>query len=223
MSVQKKVNQNFFKEWTSEMAYVLGFFAADGNMVKSARGGHYFAFYGADREILVKMQEVMESNHKLSKRSSSTGSVYRFQVGSKLMYEDLLGLGFSGNKASRMTAPTVPHHLIGDFVRGYFDGDGNVWVGTINNKRATPTRVIQVSFTSGSRAFLIGLHLLLRQVGIKGGCIYSSKSANFSRLQLSVNDALKLAEIMYNDGPKLFLKRKKLRFEQFKEKRAVVV
>lgn len=204
------------------MAYVLGFFAADGNMVKSARGNYYLAFYSADKNLLIKMQTVMHSNHKLSLRTSVSGAVYRFQIGSKAMYQDLLKIGFTHNKALRMKLPNIPKQLIGDFVRGYFDGDGNVWTGTINNKRRTPTKVIQVSFTSSSRAFLVALHLLLRQVGMRGGCIFNSKKGTFSRLQFSVKDSLKLAEIMYNESPKLFLKRKRLRFETFKKEYAVV-
>lgn len=199
------------------MAYILGFFAADGNMVASKRGGHYVSLYSADMDILVKILRVMKSDHKLSKRSSISGEVYRFQIGSKSMYADLLRLGFVGNKASRMRMPEIPRLFVKDFVRGYFDGDGNVWVGFLNKHRITPTRVIQVSFTSGSKEFLVSLHHVLRQFGLNGGCVYSSKTRNFSRLQFSTLDALKLAEIMYNECPKLFLKRKKFRFETFQK------
>lgn len=204
------------------MAYVLGFFAADGNIVESKRSNYYFAIYSTDRDILAKMMMVMESNHKLSKRSSASGVTYRFQIGSKSMHEDLIRLGFISNKSSRMILPKIPTSFIGDFVRGYFDGDGNVWVGFLNKKRVTPTRVIQAAFTSGSKEFLLGLRLVLRRLGLNGGCVYNSKSRNFSRLQFSTLDTLKLAEIMYNNSPKLFLKRKKLRFDQFKKQRAVV-
>jgi len=78
--IYKKIDKNFFKKWSPEMAYVLGFFAADGNMVNTNRGGCYISFYSSDRSILSSMQEVMKSNHKLSIRKSE--NVYRFQIGS---------------------------------------------------------------------------------------------------------------------------------------------
>ena len=220
MPIYKKVNVDFFKKWDADMAYILGFFAADGNMVPTKRGTHFVSFTSMDESILLNIRTVMQSEHKLSKRVSQTGRVYRFQMGSKAMYDDLYKLGFTGNKSKRMIMPDIPKQFQSDFIRGYFDGDGNVWVGMLNKNRKTPTNAIQVAFTSGSKVFLEGLLSLLNNKGIKGGSIYSSKTKNFSRLQLSTSDALKLYEIMYNGQPKLYLQRKKLRFDQFRLKRS---
>jgi hypothetical protein len=52
MPIHKMVNKDFFKTWTSDMAYVLGFFAADGNMSKNKRGGCYIDFGITDFELL---------------------------------------------------------------------------------------------------------------------------------------------------------------------------
>jgi hypothetical protein len=41
MPIHKKVNQDFFKKWSPEMAYILGFFTADGSMAKNKRGAHF--------------------------------------------------------------------------------------------------------------------------------------------------------------------------------------
>lgn len=43
MPVYKRVNKDFFKKWSNEMAYVLGFFAADGNMIVNKRGGQFWS------------------------------------------------------------------------------------------------------------------------------------------------------------------------------------
>lgn len=219
MPIFRRYNKDFFKVWSSDMSYVLGFFAADGNIIKTKRGTHFISFNSSDRDILKRIHDVMESEHKISTRISPTGQVHRFQIGSKSMYEDLLGLGFSDRKSNRMIMPKIPERCFPDFVRGYFDGDGNVWVGELNKSRKKPTKAIQASFTSGSRIFLEGLLIRLKVVKVKGGAIYTSKVKNFSRLQLSTLDALKLYEIMYNGQPKLYLKRKKLRFDMFKSKR----
>jgi hypothetical protein len=41
MPVHKEINHDFFKNWSPEMAYILGFFAADGTMIKNRRGAHF--------------------------------------------------------------------------------------------------------------------------------------------------------------------------------------
>lgn len=219
MPVYKEVDKDFFKTWTSDMAYALGFFAADGNMLVTKRNTCFISITSSDQDILRKIQKCMRSDHKLSERRTDTGSVYRFQIGSKSIFSDLETLGFSGRKSTRMIMPSIPKGYISDFIRGYFDGDGNVWIGFINKRRQKPTRVLQLTFTSGSRSFLEGLHTLLKTCGILGGSLFSSKSKNFSRLTLSTRDALKLSGIMYNRQPKLYLQRKKLRFDQFRSKK----
>lgn len=218
MPVLRSVDLHFFKKWTAPMAYALGFFAADGNMIKTKRGTHFISFNSSDKSLLQSIQKEMQSTHKLSMRKSPTGSVFRFQIGSKEMYQDLIRLGFIENKSKRMIVPDIPKKFQRHFVRGYFDGDGNVWVGKMNLKRATPQDVLFVAFTSGSTGFLQGLWNLLRNNGIPGGSLYNSKTKHFSRLQLSTGSALKLGEFMYNRQPKLYLKRKRLRFDKFKAK-----
>jgi len=62
MPVHKNKNEDFFKKWTPEMAYVLGFFAADGNMTKNKRGAHFIEFQSTDKEILDKIKRTLNSN-----------------------------------------------------------------------------------------------------------------------------------------------------------------
>ena len=51
------------------MAYVLGFFAADGNMIKNKRGAHFIAFYNNDRILLEKVRTALSAGHKIGKRT----------------------------------------------------------------------------------------------------------------------------------------------------------
>ena len=219
MPIHRAYNQDFFKKWTSDMAYILGFLYADGNVTKTKRGTHFIAIYSADREILVKMRKAFGSNHLLSARRSSTGCVYRIQVGSKEWFDDVATLGLFPNKVKRMVLPNIPAIFFADFVRGYFDGDGNVWTGINNKHRTMPPLVIMTAFTSGSHDFLKALHQALLGVGLCGGSLYRIKGKNCSRLLLSVRDSLKLYRIMYNGRHKLYLKRKKAVFDRFVEMR----
>ena len=220
MTTQKKYNKDFFKSWTRDMAYFLGFFCADGNMVKNKRGGHYISVYSADRTIIVDLMKSIDSKHKISGRVSPTAVTYRFQIGSKEIFEDLCKLGITPNKSHRMKIPNVPKEYEADFIRGYFDGDGNVWTGFLKRNESKDTYKILVGFTSASRDFLVDLKSILMRLGIGGGSIFNIKGKNCSRLSFSTEDALKLYKIMYNKPHKLFLRRKKLVFDRFIKMRA---
>lgn len=197
------------------MAYVTGFICADGNLVKTNRGTFFVSFYSVDRLLLVEIRGALQSTHKISLRQVKRGSYYRLQIGSKQLFEDLVKLGITPNKARRMKLPNIPKEHIGDFVRGYFDGDGNVWSGRVNIHRKNPTKVITTAFTSASISFLRRLKSTLTEMGLSGGSIYKIPNKNCSRLQYSTLDTLKLYEIMYNRVRSLYLPRKKVIFEKF--------
>lgn len=217
MPIHKKVNKDFFKKWTPEMAYVLGFFAADGSMNINNRGAHFWSIQINDKELLENIREVIRSNHKISvrvKRKLKEYKSYRLQIGSKEMYNDLYNLGMRGNKTKNLVSPNVPKMFLNDFVRGYFDGDGHVWTGIINKERKSPHRIIQTIFTSCSRRFLVTLLDLLQvMISIKGRI--SKGKGNYYRLVYSIEGSLKLYDFMYNSGSNLFLNRKKIIFEEF--------
>jgi hypothetical protein len=125
------------------------------------------------------------------------------------------------NKTYSLSVPNVPYDYFNDFVRGYFDGDGHVWVGQINKERNTPHLVIQTVFTSCSQKFLEGLQNRLDKLAINKGRLSKGKG-NYYRLVFSINGSLKLYNFMYNvkTSQKLFLYRKKRIFEKYKRMRA---
>ncbi len=195
------------------MAYVLGFFMADGNMVLTKRNNHYVSFYSADKDILAGIKDALGSDHKLSKRIRDNS--FRIQIGNKEMFNDLCFIGVTPNKTRRIKMPKIPNKFIKHFVRGYFDGDGNVWSGYMNRGRNKPTHTLQVAFTSGCMEFLHELLFLLRKEGLHGGSIFKIKNKECHRLLFSTLDALKLYDIMYNEPYSLGLKRKMQVFEKF--------
>jgi intein-encoded DNA endonuclease-like protein len=215
MPIHRKYDKDFFKTWSSDMSYVLGFLYADGNIVRSKRGTHYVSWYTADESLLQAMRHILQAEHQIQLRNTTSGKVYRMQVGSKEWFADLSRLGLTPNKVKRLMLPRIPIPYQGDFIRGYFDGDGNVWVGEIHKNRKIPTPTIQVAFTSASFDFLVSLRGLLKERGLVGGGIYTNKERTYSRLSYSVRDALKIWKIMYNAEHKLLLKRKQQVFEKF--------
>ncbi len=204
------------------MAYVVGFFAADGYITVTKRGGQFWSIQITDKELLYSIKRVTGSEHTIGERigNENEKTLYRLQVGSNEMCADLRRLGFFEQKTKSMSVPNVPIEYFSDFTRGYFDGDGNVWSGLIHKKRKRPTFNLIVAFTSCSKDFLGCLHERLNTLCVTGGCLYKAKGG-YLRLQYSAVDSLKLYDFMYNhrDFQKsgLFLERKKLVFEKYKK------
>lgn len=50
MKPKQRFIETFFDSWSSDMAYVLGFFAADGHMYKNKNGSCYVCFTSTEPE-----------------------------------------------------------------------------------------------------------------------------------------------------------------------------
>ena len=225
MPINKNIAKDYFKLWSPNMAYILGFFAADGYMTYNRRGGQYWSIQITDKELLEGIKKVICADHKISVRQSCSTekTLYRLQIGSKEMCLDLRNLGFTTQKTKNMSVPQVPARFFRDFVRGYFDGDGNVWVGEIHKNRPTRTPYMQSTFTSCSYGFLSEMRRRLRLHGIFGPEI-STRKEQYYRLSYNLKGALKLYDFMYNhpvlsSGKDLYLPRKKNTFEKFSKLR----
>jgi len=206
------------------MAYVLGFFAADGCMIKNNRGACFIEFHITDKDILEKMRNEKGAENKISIRNRNIRwkTVYRLQIGSKTVFEDLLLLGMTPCKSKTLKFPPVPKKYFQDFVRGYFDGDGNVYANEYQRKgRNKKSITLLAGFTCGCENFLKKLHEKLKaHARISGGTLHSIDG--YYRLYYSVSDSCKLYNFMYNTKSDLFLERKKEIFENYFKKQNIV-
>lgn len=194
------------------MAYVLGFFAADGSMLENKRGGQFIEFNITDRNVLCFIRTSVGSNHKITKRPSRNSKwkdIYRIQIGSKEWFSDLSHLGFTQRKSNTLRFPNVPKKYMGDFVRGYFDGDGCVYFKKLKYADRKHKRwVVLTLFTSGSKDFLMTLHDILGMFEIEGGSL--QKKVRGFDLAFSHRDSLALYRLMYHtvSTTNLYLPRK---------------
>ena len=203
------------------MGYILGFFAADGSISVNKRGGQFWSIQITDKQLLEDMRMAIGSEHVISvrpQRKNTYKTLYRLQIGSIEMCDDLRRLGYSERKTESLAVPNVPKKYLSDFVRGYFDGDGNVWVGYMHKRRETQTLSVLVGFTSGSKGFLLKLQSVLSEAVSVKGSISKRKGKECWCLRYATQDSLKLFDFMYNGTvPQLFLERKRKVFEKYKE------
>ena len=117
-----KVNEDFFKVWTHEMAWVLGLFVTDGTVNNKV---HCISFTQKDERILHLIANYMEADYILAP-SAPTRLTPTLLINSKEIKNDLEKLGIHSNKSLTIPFPTVPKEFLPSFVRGVIDGDG--WV-----------------------------------------------------------------------------------------------
>ena len=163
MGIKYKVDENFFKRWTYENAYILGFIFADGSLENSPYiRGKYLRITNTDLPIISRIKTALKSCHHIG-IAPATGNrkeKYSLRIGSKEIYKDLGRIGLRPNKSLNMQFPEIPRRFMGDFIRGYFDGDGTICFEWEKNKSKNRLKVI---FTSGSKDFLLRLSEVLQE------------------------------------------------------------
>ncbi|MBC8161685.1 MAG: hypothetical protein H7Z42_10750 [Roseiflexaceae bacterium] len=123
-------NVDFFRVWTPEMAYVLGYWWSDGHMrIKNDTGAHLIEIASNDYDHLVVIAQAISGNYSLRK-VAVTSNTYLISFCSKEMYQDVLAHGGTPRKSRTIDFPYVPDELLAHFVRGVIDGDGTLtWNG----------------------------------------------------------------------------------------------
>ena len=212
MGIKHNFNKEFFKKWSPDMAYLLGYIYADGTLINCDYiRARYMSIASVDKDALEKMQKLLDSEHKITSHKSKylkRKTIFKFKIGSHELYNDLVKLGLYPNKSLTIRFPNVPNEFLGPFIRGYFDGDGCIYF----EKRKSYTgkiiiKRIRVIFTSGSQKFFENMNSVLARLGIEKGKIYKSKRS--FQLIFNNKDSIKLYKLMYKDtGNKAFFMRK---------------
>lgn len=143
----RHINKDFFKVWTPEMAYVFGYWFADGN-ISCVNQRYRFRISSNDLEQLEKIKVLMSSNHKIHHRKDTRkyrDRNHMFNVSCKEIYDDIVKLGGTERKSLIAKFPYVPDVYVSHFIRGFYDGDGGIFLRDYN----APT----ISFI-GTREFL---------------------------------------------------------------------
>lgn len=123
---------------TEEKAYILGFICADGYVSKHDLQIQVSA---KDIDILYKIKKALKSTHIIKEmwkdnpyKSTQNKRIkqVRVRIASSDLVKPLIDMGLADHKTYTLNSSIlkhVPKYLVRDFLRGYFDGDGNVFFG----------------------------------------------------------------------------------------------
>ena len=125
------VDFDYFKTWSVEMAYLLGFICADGH-IASSRNSLLIQLHKKDKYILENFMKFMKFEGKLYDYSSKTTCT--LHISSKEITKDLMNFGLTRHKSQELKwIEQTPDQYVSHFVRGYFDGDGHVGLAQAHN------------------------------------------------------------------------------------------
>ena len=121
------INDNFFSEQNSQMAYLLGFFAADGCVYQNDNGIK-LTLASVDRPFLEMVNKLLDSTYPIKDYETKEGyknSELRFT--SSQIKKDFAEYNIVPRKTYCFTFPQkLKKEYYRDFIRGYFDGDGSI-------------------------------------------------------------------------------------------------
>lgn len=208
------VDENYFdKIDTEEKSYFLGLLYADGCNLPY-KGKRYFqlTLHRNDEYLIEAFRKSIKFSGPIKNYPHLSTSILK--ISSKKLTIALNNLGCISKKSLVLQFPNnqqVPEHLMNHFIRGYFDGDGCIWI-TKNNKIITVDIVSSIDFCKG-------LNLYINKKLNINGCLnfpVCSKK-RFMSLKMSHRKAMKFLKFIYYEC-NIYMKRKKDKFDIFIKK-----
>lgn len=212
-------DKEYFSVQSPNMAWVLGFLAADGNVSKKGNNIN-IGLSSVDREILERIKEDIEIENPIHDFTSRQGFDYsELSWTCKEHREELKKYHIIPQKTFILEPPfELDKKYWIDYIRGYFDGDGSVNFIEVNGKKHyTALRWQVCSATPCILEFILDV---LESYGIPKVKIQKQKRGTCCLycIQYSTNSTKEIYKILYSTPSTLFLARKKSRFEEIIQK-----
>jgi LAGLIDADG DNA endonuclease family protein len=219
------LRESLFSQWSQPMAYLLGYIFTDGSLSQVAKGCFQVSIASIDREHLEKVAATLGEGVRIRKTKQSkrgfSGTedryIHSIAFTRPEMIADLRKLGLTERKSLTMQFPNVPDEFLRDFIRGCWDGDGSIFLGSSMELVAT--------FVTGSPSFIQRLRDRLNDRGFGTLTIHihtresegiKTKNPSYS-VKITGNHAVKFCEFLYDGAPSnLFLMRKFLVYEYWR-------
>lgn len=191
---------SFWSQWSDNLAYVLGFAFADAGI---GRGRNSLTFSQSRPDILSKIQECVPSGRLTY---SQGAKVYRLRYCFPGFNAMLRPHGIIPNKTVHGYWPTtIPSQLIRHYIRGYFDGDGSIYI-----RKHLHTAIAH--FVCHKADFLERLRSELRRLNIGSNRVF--QDGNNYRLRITKRADLYQMHSQIYSGAGLFCPFKKKKFDE---------
>jgi hypothetical protein len=115
------IDGDFFKTWSHNMAWVVGYITADGCVRKNK---YEVKIKSIDYEMLEFVRQNLSTNYQIKKEKGS--NCYSISIYSKNIIDDLYKLGITDKKSLTIHLPSIPKEYFWSFLRGLIDGDGHI-------------------------------------------------------------------------------------------------
>ena len=202
-------NDKIFLEENEKSFYLAGFTAADGCVMNdSKRYILKIKLASKDESHLLKIKNLFEATNPIYynyNKKENTSNVM-LVLSSKDMINDLKKFNIVPRKTKIYTFPEwlIDHPLVHHFMRGYFDGDGSVYIKKIINQPD------QLGIEIGGNSLFISLYgnIIDRQCNFMHHSINIRDNDNARVCYGGTNNILKIKSFLYKDAT-IFLDRKK--------------
>lgn len=205
-------DDNFFKNQNENMAYILGFLAADGNVSKK-ENLIAIQLLASDKELLEQFRQITKNTRPLEyyTRKETSHEIVSFRVWSKAWKDDLNHYGITPQKTFNLIPPTfLNSDYYIDYIRGFFDGDGSIYA--VKNEI-----IVRVQFMCMCKNFIEWLRsILVNQYHILCNNLTTSYTQNNKiYYKFIIGDKKELQKLyhLFYDNKTLYLPRKKEKFE----------
>jgi transposase-like protein len=198
-----RLNEQFFRQWSPEMAWVLGVIYTDGCLFPMSHNSNVnkIAIAQKEPELLEKTKLLMDCDARLTFRKRRqygkivAGELYQLAIANNDMYADLTQIGLTPRKSLTLAFPNVPNQYVHHFLRGCWDGDGSV--GFSETKH-----YFRAEYVSGSKGFIDGMVDQFVQNGFNKPNVYVNRRSKNPAYVIRFTGAelTKLVEYLYKDA-----------------------
>lgn len=199
-------NHNFFQVENEDMAWLLGFIAADGGIEKK-RNVIRINLSTVDKEILIKIKNLINLQSEVKDYITNDGyAVSKIQWSSEQHKKDLANYGITFEKTFKLKPPLkLNKKYWKDYIRGFWDGDGSITL----NKNNYNSLLWQITSASKSiLEFIVNYFYEEYQIPKVNIHSFTRNGVELYILQYSTNASMKIYNIFYDDNG-ICLKRKK--------------
>jgi intein-encoded DNA endonuclease-like protein len=215
------VNEYFFERIdTEEKAYWLGFLYADGCVRDEGRHKYLALGLSSKDEGHIRLfkkhiesdcpiYKVKTKSHYLEGHLVKECDLSKIHINSNKICENLIKLGCLPRKSLILRFPNieqVPLQLVHHFIRGYFDGDGTIYVSNKITKQFAVKLLGTYDFLSGVNNFFV-------KMGVKSKRIFKDRqeSKAFAWAAGGNRNVINLYNILYENA-NIYLDRKHQKF-----------